>query len=348
MWLRRRLLTLLLLSWPVTLALAQDTFQGVQRIVAIGDVHGDYDPFVSLLHSAGLIGAGNKWTGGKTHLVQTGDVLDRGPDSRKAMDLLMALEPQAKKAGGDIHPLLGNHEAMNMYGDLRYVSAEEYESYRTPNSEKVRDRYLKLVLEDRKRKGNTPAEDETFRKTFYAEHPLGWVEQRQAFGPEGVYGKWLRQHLAIVKINDLIFLHGGISPKYAATTIPEFNETVRGELDDLQKVENGMAADPDGPLWYRGLAELPESGLAGHVDEVLKTHGARHIVIGHTPQPEVLPRFGGKVIVIDVGLSKVYGGPPALLIIEGTKYYALHRGQRLDLPVDGADVAPYLKAVGVH
>src|ERR1700730_11562614 len=321
MWRRKKLLTLLFLVWPVTLALAQSTFQGVQRIVAIGDVHGDYDQFVSLLHSAGLIGAGNKWTGGKTHLVQTGDVLDRGPASRKVMDLLMALEPQAKKAGGDIHPLLGNHEAMNMYGDLRYVSAEEYESYRTPNSEKVRDRYLKLVLEDRKRKGNTPAEDETFRKTFYAEHPLGWVEQRQAFGPEGVYGKWLRQHLAIVKINDLIFLHGGISPKYAATTIPEFNETVRGELDDLQKVENGMAADPDGPLWYRGLAELPESGLAGHVDEVLKTHGARHIVIGHTPQPAVLPRFGGKVIVIDVGLSKVFGGPPALLIIEGTKYY---------------------------
>jgi hypothetical protein len=152
----------------------------------------------------------------------------------------------------------------------------------------------------------------------------------------------------IVKINDVIFLHGGISPKYAATTILEFNETVRGELDDLQKVEAGMTADPDGPLWYRGLAELPESALAGDVDSVLKAHGARHIVIGHTPQPAVLPRFGGKVIIIDVGLSRVYGGPPALLIIEGTKYYALHRGQRLDLPVDGGDVAAYLKAAGVH
>jgi hypothetical protein len=348
MWLRRRFLTVLLVGWPVTLALAQDTFQGVQRIVAIGDVHGDYDVFVSLLRAAGLIGTDNKWSGGKTHLVQTGDVLDRGPDSRKAMDLLMTLEPQAKKAGGAVHALLGNHEAMNIYGDLRYVPATEYELYRTPKSDKVRDRFLKLAVEDRKRKGTTPAEDETFRKTFYNEHPLGWVEHRQAFSPEGIYGKWLRQHPVIVKINDVVFLHGGISPKYAATTIPEFNETVRGELDDLQKVENGMTADTDGPLWYRGLAELPESGLAGHVDNVLKTHGARHIVIGHTPQPAVLPRFGGKVIIIDVGLSKVFGGPPALLIIEGTKYYALHRGQRLDLPVDGGDVAPYLKAVGVH
>jgi hypothetical protein len=347
-WLRRRLLTLLLLVWPATLVPAQDTFQGVQRIVAIGDVHGDYDQFASLLHAAGLIGADNKWTGGKTHLVQTGDVLDRGPDSRKAMDLLMALEPQAKKAGGAVHALLGNHEAMNIYGDLRYVPSTEYESYRSPNSAKVRERFLKLAVEDRKRKGTTPADDEAFRKTFYDEHPLGWVEHRQAFSPEGIYGKWLRQHPVIVKINDVIFLHGGISPKYAATTTPEFNETVRGELDDLQKVETGMTADPDGPLWYRGLAELPEGGLAGHVDSVLKAHSARHIVIGHTPQPAVMPRFGGKVIVIDVGLSKVFGGPPALLIIEGTKYYALHRGQRLELPVDGGDVAAYLKAAGVH
>ncbi len=62
---------------------------GVDRIVAVGDVHGDYEQFVKTLRAAEVIDEQNKWIGGKTHLVQTGDVLDRGPDSRQAMDLLI-------------------------------------------------------------------------------------------------------------------------------------------------------------------------------------------------------------------------------------------------------------------
>src|SRR5579872_3083347 len=90
----------------------QDIFQDVPRIVAVGDVHGDYNQFVSVLQAAGVLDRKAKWAGGKTHLVQVGDVLDRGPDSRKVMDLLMELESQAQKAGGQVHPLLGNHETM--------------------------------------------------------------------------------------------------------------------------------------------------------------------------------------------------------------------------------------------
>ena len=90
---------------------------GVERTVAVGDVHGDYDQLAAVLKSAGLIDEQGNWSGGKTHLVQNGDVLDRGPDSRKAMDLLMRLEKQAAEAGGYVHALIGNHEAMNVYGD---------------------------------------------------------------------------------------------------------------------------------------------------------------------------------------------------------------------------------------
>jgi len=323
---------------------AQDTFQNVQRIVAVGDVHGDYTQFVNLLQSAGVIDRKAKWIGGKTHLVQTGDVLDRGPESRKAMDLLMDLESQALKAGGEVHALLGNHEAMNLYGDLRYVSKEEYASYQNGNSEQLRDAYFNLVLDDLKKKKTPPADLEAFRKTFDAEHPLGWVEHMQAFAPQGKYGKWLRQHNAIIKVNDVAFLHGGISPKYAGKSIREINETIRSELNDFSKLQNGMATDEEGPLWFRGLAQGPENGLSETVDQVLNNYGAHHIVIGHTVRVAVLPRFGGRVITIDVGLSKVYGGPPALLIVEGGKYYALHRGHKLDLPVDGGDILPYLKA----
>ena len=114
----------------------------VERIVAIGDIHGDYDQLAAVLKSAGLIDDQGSWTGGKTHLVQVGDVLDRGPDSRKAMDLLMRIEKEAPEAGGYVHALIGNHEAMNVYGDLRYTSMGEYAAFQDENSE-LRDEELK-------------------------------------------------------------------------------------------------------------------------------------------------------------------------------------------------------------
>jgi hypothetical protein len=166
-----------------------------------------------------------------------------------------------------------------------------------------------------------------------------------AFLPDGKYGKWLRQKNTIIKINDIVFLHGGISPKFATASRQEINEKVRAELADFTKLEGGITSDgEDGPLWYRGLAQNREDDAAMQalVDQVLKTHQARHIVIGHTVMPAVLPRFGGKVIAIDVGLSKVMGGPPAFLVVEDSKYYAVHRERKIDLPVDGASLQSYL------
>jgi hypothetical protein len=69
-----------------------DSFTGVQRIVAIGDIHGDHERFVAALKLCRIIDDKSSWIAGKTHLVQTGDILDRGPDSKKVMDLLMQLE----------------------------------------------------------------------------------------------------------------------------------------------------------------------------------------------------------------------------------------------------------------
>src|SRR6476619_2557951 len=117
---------------------AQGEWTDVERVVAVGDVHGDYTRFVAVLRSAGLIDEKGRWTGGKAHLVQTGDVLDRGADSRKVMDLLMSLEKQAAKAGGHVHALIGNHEARNLYGDLRYTTAEEFAAFKTGQSAEVR------------------------------------------------------------------------------------------------------------------------------------------------------------------------------------------------------------------
>src|SRR5436190_1612273 len=101
---------------------------GIDRIVAVGDVHGAYDRYVEILRTAGLLDDRLRWTGGRAHLVQLGDIVDRGPDSLKALDLLDRLEKDASRAGGAVHALLGNHEVMRMLGDLRFATAGEYEA----------------------------------------------------------------------------------------------------------------------------------------------------------------------------------------------------------------------------
>ncbi len=337
------LLLFLVLRSPALLA--QDQFSGVERIVAVGDVHGDFEAFVSLLQNARVIDRKNRWIGRKTHFVQTGDLLDRGSDSRKVMDLLIDLEKQAEKNGGRVHVLLGNHETMNLYGDLRYVTAGEYASFRTARSEEIRNSVFEQHLKGLEEQGQAPANTAEYRDKWFAEHPPGWVEHRLAFRPDGKYGRWLRGKNTIIRINDLLFLHGGISPKYVTRSIAEINDEARLELSDFSKLQEGLVTDQEGPLWYRGLAESPEAQLENHVEQVLSRHQVKHVVIGHTPtRSAVLTRFRGKVILIDVGLSKFYGGPNACLIIEKGQFQALHRGTLLPLPVDGGDYIAYLRA----
>ena len=339
----RGILVLTVLVVPGTTASAgDDVLAGVERVVAVGDIHGDADQLVLVLRSAKLIDDKGSWCGGKAHLVQTGDVLDRGPDSRKAMDFLMRLEIEAREAGGAVHALIGNHEAMNLYGDLRYVSEGEIAAFRDANSEKAREELYK----EHQKSAKGVVFDETYRRNWEAEHPLGYAEHRRAFGPDGVYGKWIRGHNAAIRIDGTLFLHGGISPKYADWGVRTINERIRIELSDFTKLEGGVATDDQGPLWYRGLA-LRGKELESHVRSVLKNYEVDRIAIGHTyTDGAVIPRFGGRVLQIDVGLSKVYdaAGRCACLEIERGKVRVLHRGKRLELPSDdGPDLLRYLK-----
>lgn len=334
----RAALALCLLALPGGLP-AQDSFGAADRIVAVGDVHGDFAQFITVLRQAGIIDQKHRWIGGKTHLVQTGDVPDRGPDTRKVLDLLRELERQAPKAGGRVHALIGNHEAMNILGDLRYVVPGEYEAFRTGRSAELRERAY-LALAD-----SAQRDDPAYRKAWEEARPLGWVEHRLAYEGKGSYGDWIRGNNAVVRIGEYLFLHGGISPKYAGWAIRQLNDAVRRDLGPPGSGEStGIAEDAEGPLWYRGLATGDEGELAGHVDQVLAAFGVRHIVIGHTVTGgTVMTRYGGKVIMIDVGLSAAYGATPAALLIEGGRPYTLHRGTRLELPL-GGDPLPYLKA----
>ena len=194
----------LCVSAPLAGQQPQYEWNGVERIVAIGDIHGAYDNLVQVLQNAQLIDAKLRWIGGGTHLVQNGDIPDRGPHSRKAMDLLMKLEEQAEDAGGRVHVLIGNHEAMNVVGILDLVSPEEYEAFVDRDSRKRRDRifdryYEQLRREMRERKEDVPGKSDS-RREFESNYPLGFVEHRQAFGADGTYGKWIRKHNTSIKI----------------------------------------------------------------------------------------------------------------------------------------------------
>lgn len=209
---------------------------GIARIVAIGDVHGAYNEFVAILQELRLIDQNRNWIGDKTHLVQTGDTIDRGAQDRKVLDLLMELEKQAEKVGGRVHALLGNHEVMNIIGDLRYVTRETYAAYATEKSEELREktysRYVKYLAARAER--NIPAKtfkpDQKFKEEWMAKHPPGYLEHRKAFSEAGVYGRWLSNHNAVLKLNDTVFLHGGINEAIAPLGVREINERIRREI----------------------------------------------------------------------------------------------------------------------
>ena len=290
-------------------------FTGVPRIVAVGDVHGAYDAYLAILREAGIVNQRGRWAAGKTHFVQLGDVLDRGPDSRRVVDLLQRLERDASSAGGRVHFLIGNHEAMRMMGDMRYVSEGEYAAFTTRDSADLRDQVIESYPADQ-------------RAALLQNTPLGMIELIRAYSPRGQYGTYLRKLNAVVRINGILFLHGGISPAVASMPCVEINATIRRELGDqlqqtMAKPLESLTAREDGPLWYRGLARELEDTFAPELDKILAAQQARAIVVGHTVTPtgRIESRFGGKVFVIDTGLNSVYvknGRGSALDVQNGT------------------------------
>jgi Calcineurin-like phosphoesterase len=227
-----------------------------------------------------------------------GDVVDRGPDSLQSLDLLERLQKDADRAGGAVHPLLGNHEVMRLLGDDRYVTPGEYEAFATADSPKIRDAYVKRA--------------ETLKEPVAQPPALGFVEMRLAFGRNGRYGKWLRSLKAVVQIDGVVFVHGGISQAVAGLSCEAINATVRreitGDIDQTRSdPKNMLATRVDGPLWYRGLADEPET-FAPAVDEILASQHARRIVIAHTVTADkrIRVRFGGKVVQVDTGMQTAY------------------------------------------
>lgn len=321
-------------EWMLGMAVALQP--GDSRVVAVGDVHGDYERFMDVLIMAGVANSRGRWTGARATLIQLGDVLHRGPASRRCLDLLMKLEPQARSAGGRVVMILGNHEVMRMMGDFRYVSPGEDAEFRTPKSPRERDLYFETYLNVMRHEGrpmDRPDLAMGFREQWEASFPLGRAEMIKAFGDRGAYGKWLRNRPVAVVAGESLFVHAGISPKYMLWDDGRFVDRFRHDIDMQDPEAGGFLADELGPFWWRGLVQKPESELAEHIDALLARWKVRRMVVGHHPQKGVIrPIFGGKVLLADAGISELYGGARACLVIEGGRAQMLLDGRLHQLP----------------
>lgn len=322
----------------------QCVWTDVEKIIAVGDLHGDYENFVKILKGTELIDQELHWIGGQTHLVQNGDIMDRGPDAKKIFDLLMKLEKEAEAAGGRVHMLIGNHEEMNITGIafdyVGYVTVEQFlsfipDKYREKKEKKFIERIAKKAGQET---GSNSSLDLSLRKNWEQLIRNDREARRKyTINFNEKYGKWILEHNAVIKINDIVFAHGGISEKYSTWKLEEINNLLRKELNTLRKAfkdprpsdisfQPQIAYSTDGPLWYRDLALEEEEVLKQEVDRILSNLGAHYMVVAHTVKihkvisAENISRFQGRIWDIDTGISDYYGSNLSALIIENGKF----------------------------
>jgi hypothetical protein len=337
-FIRTSFILLLFFSFIILSVQAEDNpcvWTGVKRIIAVGDIHGDYDNFVTILQKTGILSEKLHWIAEQTHFVQTGDIMDRGPHAKKAFDLMMRMEKEAQEAGGMVHFLIGNHEEMNITGisldQPGYVSPEQFVSF-------LPDKYIEKKERDflKDNQGSFSDQNESLKQYWYylmnndIQSKRKYVENFNE-----IYGDWILKHNAVIKINGIIFVHGGISKKFSKWKLTQINERTKYELYTLQraylrnltpKINLEIVFQSDGPFWYRELARQDEKLFKKEVDLIFENLDARAMVIAHTPRTgivasaENMSRFDGRVWIIDTGISEAYGGILSALIIENENF----------------------------
>lgn len=306
-------------------------WSGVERIVAIADIHGDYDNFVRILKGVKLVDEDLNWIGGKTHLVQLGDIMDRGFHPRKAFDLLRKLETQAEAAGGKVHVLIGNHEESNIFGDafetIGYIMVDQLLEFLSPEFIEKKEKPIK------EEHGSDNNDDLILKSKLRIFWENEIVNQKKDTRKQYIkffndqYGKWLLEKNAVIKINDIIFTHGGVSEEFSNWDMGILNKVMRAELKDLSyghriNYDTEVAYQPNSPLWFRGLIRSNEESFSDNVDRILANLQANYMVMGHTVrqaefiETRKLDRFNGRIWGIDTGISSFYGGNLCALIIE--------------------------------
>lgn len=298
------------------------------RIVAVGDLHGDFAVWQAIARAAGLIDAQGHWSGGATLLVQLGDITDRGPDSLKIIRSLQQLQNEAPRGRGRVVVLIGNHEAMQMTGDLRYVTPGEYAAFTDRKSARRRsDAYIagRAAIALAYHARDLKLSDGEVRKRWIADTPLGKVEHQAAWAPSGELGRWTLANPALALIDGNLFVHGGLSRAFAAVPVADLNRQVHAALESRDERDESIVNVQAGPLWYRGFAErAPATGqpdpAGAELTEVLAATGAKRMIIAHTPSLSgIVISHAGRLARVDTGNSIYYNGTPSYLEILGNR-----------------------------
>jgi len=259
-------------------------------VMAIGDLHGDIDAARTALQIAGAIDENDEWIGGNRVVVQLGDVLDRGDGERQILDLFDSIAPKAKAAGGRLVPLLGNHELMNVYGDLSYVTAGGFAAF-----------------------ADVP--DLDLSSPLVAGFTAKKKPRAAAFMQGGPHARRLAKQSTIAIVGDTLFVHGGILPKHVDYGLDAINYDARAWMlwDDLPIPP--ILDEDDSPVWYRGYGEEPTTDCA-LLASALDAAGVKRMVVAHTPQLDgITSDCGDQLYRIDTGMSAYYGGPVEVLEI---------------------------------
>ncbi len=335
---------------------AQQTFSFTtgSQIYVIGDIHGAYHEVDTSLKTLKLIDENNNWIGGKAHFVSLGDLIDRGPQTRKLIDLFMKLQQQANEAGGQFHIVLGNHEMMNLSGDWRYLSALEIAEFAQNELPEQRLSAYNQYISWHKLSDN-----ENTKSEFNKKYPTGFFAHRLAFGLDGKYGQWLLTLPFIIKINDQLFAHGGISKELENTDLATVNISLKSDLisylkswndfvdnnqlsfdvaqsdrqdyikllDDSSHKQNFLKLDDSvvmsvmSPSWYRGNALCHPYFEEKILSEKLQIWNTTRLWVGHTTTPtkQVQERLSNQLVMIDTGLlNSYYHGQPWIAKIESS------------------------------
>jgi hypothetical protein len=257
-----------------------------QRLVAIGDVHGDLTATRRALRLAGAIDSSDRWVGGKLVIVQTGDQLDRGDQEREIVDLFDALAKQAEAVGGRVHALNGNHETMNVQGDFRYVTQAGLRfgevSPKSPLSMTVADSFK---------------------------------QRAAAFLPGGAYARLLAERKLTVVVGDTVFAHGGVLPEHVRYGLARINSEVSRWMRGESKTAPASVASDESLVWTRAYGAGEHGGACSAARRVFKELGVERMVVGHTVQKQGITSIcGDSVWRIDVGLAAYYGDSPVMVL----------------------------------
>lgn len=269
-----------------------------QRVVAIGDLHGDLDATRRALRLAGAIDAQDQWAGHNLIVVQTGDQVDRGDQDREVLDLLEKLVPQAEAAGGKLYILNGNHEVMNTQADFRYISPASMRGFERLEGVNMEQPHLKLF-------------------------PPEARGRAAAFLPGGPYARQLGERKTVLLLGGTVFVHGGLLPEHVDYGLErlnqEYQQWFKAEKMQLPAILNNESS----PIWNRFYSNTEAAPECELLNKTLSKLGAKRMVVGHTVQATINSACEGKVWRIDTGMSRAYGGPVQVLEMMGEQVKVL-------------------------